>query len=67
MHENNVNTTWIWRKVVEQGVDGVTFDYESPLAWDAVEVATYTAVVNATTMAVHAAVPRSQVALVCRE
>ena len=44
-------------------MDGVTFDYESPIAFNAPERGYYTALVAETTTALHAAVHGSQVSV----
>eukprot|EP01061_Rhynchopus_euleeides_P038226 TRINITY_DN6566_c0_g1_i1.p1 TRINITY_DN6566_c0_g1~~TRINITY_DN6566_c0_g1_i1.p1 ORF type:complete len:430 (+),score=150.24 TRINITY_DN6566_c0_g1_i1:103-1290(+) len=44
-------------------IDGITFDYESPIEPGAPESAYYVQVVNETTQALHAAVPGSQVSV----
>ena len=44
-----------------QHLDGITFDYESPIAWNDPARDYYVTLVNETTEAMHAAVPGSQV------
>ena len=42
-------------------IDGVTFDFESPIANGAPEAETYVTIIKETTAALHAAIPGSQV------
>eukprot|EP00658_Telonema_sp_P-2_P066818 TRINITY_DN55785_c0_g1_i1.p1 TRINITY_DN55785_c0_g1~~TRINITY_DN55785_c0_g1_i1.p1 ORF type:complete len:217 (+),score=45.91 TRINITY_DN55785_c0_g1_i1:70-720(+) len=61
-----VRAVWVAKTVAMvklQHLDGVTFDYESPLAWDDPRNQYYVALVNETTTALHAALPGSQVSV----
>jgi len=51
------------KDIQSRHLDGVTFDYESPLAYDDVRVEKYVQIVNETTIALHAAIPASQVSV----
>ena len=60
----SVRKAWIEKVIaaVQAGhFDGVTFDYESPMAWDDPARDYYVALVNETRRSMHASVPGSQV------
>ena len=61
-----VRTEWVQRTVSavkSSFLDGITFDYESPMAWNSSEREYYVAIVRETTLAMHAALPGSQVSV----
>jgi len=49
--------------VKENYLDGITFDYESPIDWNAPERGYYTQLVTETTTAFHNAIPGSQISV----